>query len=126
MADTTIIGAAALKALAVDVLRGAGAQDAHAEATSEVLVEADMMGVPTHGVLRLLSYTDRMRLGGVDANAQIAVDKRAPALAVVDGANALGPAVGMAGLNAAIEMTRETGLAYVGCRNSNHFGALAP
>ena len=126
MAETTTIDVASLTALAVDVLRGAGAQPDHAEATSAVLVEADMMGLATHGVLRLLVYTDRLRSGGIDPGAQIAVERRAPCLGLVDGANGLGPAVGRIALDAATEMARETGLAYVGCRNSNHFGALAP
>src|SRR3546814_12347768 len=38
----------------------------------------------------------------------------------------LGPAVAMSALEAAFAMVAETGIAYVGCRNSNHLGALAP
>src|SRR3546814_19154437 len=32
----------------------------------------------------------------------------------------------MSALEAAFAMVAETGIAYVGCRNSNHLGALAP
>lgn len=85
-----------------------------------------MMGLSTHGSVRIPAYTDRLRRGGVDANAPISIVKNAPSLAVVDGNHGLGTVVGSKALEAAFEMVAETGLAYVGCRNSNHFGALAP
>ncbi|MDA8107735.1 MAG: Ldh family oxidoreductase, partial [Betaproteobacteria bacterium] len=54
------------------------------------------------------------------------LEPRAPSLALVDGGNALGPVVGTRALEAAIELARATGIGWVGCRHSNHFGALAP
>ncbi len=112
--------------LATAVLRKAGAPDKPARDGARVLVEADMMGIGTHGVDRLIVYTDRLRLRGMDASADIRVDDKAPSLALVDGANGLGPAVGWTALETALRLARDTGIAYVGCRNSNHFGALAP
>ena len=47
-------------------------------------------------------------------------------MALVDGDNGLGPAVAMAALEAGLAMAAESGIAYLGCRNSNHLGALAP
>jgi LDH2 family malate/lactate/ureidoglycolate dehydrogenase len=122
----TKIDVASLKRLAVDAFCRAGLSAADAATAAHILVEADMMGTATHGVLRLQSYTDRLRSAGINGNPRIVVDKRAPSLALVDGDNGLGPVVGGKALNVAIEMVRETGMAYVGCRNSNHFGALAP
>jgi len=123
---TTRIDVASLKKLSTAVFQRAGLSPEDAAMATEILVEADMMGVGTHGVLRLQSYTDRLHSGGMNANARIKVDQRAPSLALVDGDNGLGPVVGGTALNAALEMARATGIAYVGCRNSNHFGALAP
>lgn len=122
----TKIDVVSLKKLAVDVFCHAGLSAADAAAAAQILVEADMMGTSTHGVLRLQSYTDRLRSAGINRNPRITVDKRAPSLALVDGDNGLGPVVADRALKAALEMVRETGMAYVGCRNSNHFGALAP
>lgn len=124
-AKHTKIDIPSLQKLSVDVFRHAGLSLEDAGMASRILVEADMMGVGTHGVLRLDSYTDRLRSGGMNRNARITVDKRSPSLALVDGDNGLGPVVGSKALNAAIEMAGDTGMAYVGCRNSNHFGALA-
>jgi len=123
---TTNIDTASLSELSDAVLASAGVRDEDAAATTKILVEGEMMGIGTHGVIRLQSYTDRLRCGGISTEPNITVDRRADSLAIVDGDNALGPAVGMRGLETAFQLAAETGIAYVGCRNSNHVGALAP
>lgn len=126
MSDTATLSRESLLPLAEQALLGAGARPAQAAFCADILVEGDLMGLGTHGVLRLLSYCERLRLGGVNAAAEIRVERKAPSLALVDGDNGLGPAIAMTALEAGFEMTAETGIAYIGCRNSNHLGALAP
>lgn len=126
MTETVTFAADDLRRIAVAALTAAGARQRHAEWTADILVEGDLMGLGTHGVLRLLLYCERLRLGGIDGAAEIAAERRAPGLALVEGANGLGPAVAMTALETAVGMAAETGIAYVGCRNSNHLGALAP
>lgn len=115
-----------LTKLAVDAFRLAGLSAEHAAISAGILIEADMMGLSTHGVVRIPAYTDRLRSGGVDAGAVPDIQRKAPSLAVVDGHNGIGTVVGSKALDAAMQMVAETGIAYVGCRASNHFGALAP
>lgn len=126
MAETTTVTVERLKQLSNAALAAVGVPAEDAAAVTRVLVEADMMGISTHGVIRLTPYTGRVRLGGVKAKPRVVVEARAPSLAVVDGDNGLGPVVGTHALSAAIAMAAETGIAYVGCRNSNHFGAMMP
>jgi LDH2 family malate/lactate/ureidoglycolate dehydrogenase len=126
MTTKTTIAADSLMFLSNKVLEAAGLPPKDAAAASPVLVEGDMMGIGTHGVGRLPGYCERIRVGGIAAKAEITVDRRAASLAIVDGGNALGPLVGAKALEAALDIVRETGIAYVGCRNSNHFGAIAP
>ncbi len=104
----------------------AGLSVADADDTTHILVTGEGMGLPTHGVIRLISYIGRLNEGGVDRAARPTVDRRAPSLALVDGCNALGPVVGMAAMRAALDMVAETGIAYVTCSHSNHLGAMAP
>lgn len=115
-----------LKALVTHAFVATGVNPKHAHLASRILVEGDMMGLGTHGVHRVLNYTERLRNGGMNPDAEISVDRRAPSLALVDGGNGLGPAVASVSLEVALEMVAETGIAYVGSRASNHFGALAP
>ncbi len=113
-------------ALSNRALERAGLSSEHAVITSQVLVQGDMMGIPTHGVIRLTPYTERLKHGGVDPNAIPSIDQRAPSLCVVEGQNALGPVVANVALYQAMDMAKETGIAYVGCRSSNHLGAMVP
>jgi LDH2 family malate/lactate/ureidoglycolate dehydrogenase len=126
MSKTVTIDPQSLRQLAVAALGAAGAEAAQAEATADILVEGDLMGLGTHGVLRLIVYCERLRSGGTKAKADIRVERRAPALALIHGDNGLGQAVAMTALKTGFDMVAETGIAYLGCNNSNHLGALAP
>lgn len=112
--------------LCIDLFVLLGMSEADAAASVWPLIDAESMGIATHGLIRVPAYAKRLRLGGIDAKGEIAVARRAPSLALVDGGNATGTAVAARALDAAIEMAAETGIAYVGCRHSNHCGALMP
>ncbi len=126
MTGTETIDVSTLTRLSIDAFLHAGLSVEQAEMSARVLVEADMMGLGTHGVARIPSYVNRLRVGGVDANAVINVERCSSSLAIVDGKNGLGTVVGTKALEEALEMVNDNGIAYVGCRNSNHLGALAP
>lgn len=126
MSRTATIDVSSLTQLSIDAFRHAGLSVDDAEISTRILVEADMMGLNTHGVVRIPAYANRLRSGGVDPNAAIDVEQKSPSLAIVDGDNGLGTVIGSKALEAALEMVAVTGIAYVGCKNSNHFGALAP
>jgi len=126
MTDTVKLQPDALRQLAVAALTAAGVPGTPAGQVADILVEGDLMGLGTHGVLRLLSYCERLRLGGITAAPEITVERRSPSLALVDGDDGLGPAVALTALEAGLEMVRDSGIAYLGCRRSNHLGALAP
>jgi ureidoglycolate dehydrogenase (NAD+) len=124
--ETETIDVTSLESLCAAALEAAGARPADAAACVRILLEAELMGISTHGAVRVPDYARRLRGGGIDAHAVPKLERHAPSLALIDGCNALGPVVGLRALEAGLEMARETGIAYVGCRASNHFGAIAP
>ncbi|MCH7711912.1 MAG: Ldh family oxidoreductase, partial [Proteobacteria bacterium] len=103
---------------------GLGAEDA--KVAADVLVEADLLGIETHGTKRLRAYVERILRGGVNTTPAITVIEKTSTVAIVDGDGALGPVVGARALNEAMTRAKQGGISYVGCRNSNHFGAMAP
>ena len=115
-----------LARLAEQVLEARGITPGEARDAARILVTGDLMGHATHGVLRLESYGERLASGAMDAKARIRVEEAAPAVVRVDGANALGPVVGMRALREAMARARTHGIAIAFARNSNHFGAIAP
>ena len=97
-----------------------------AETAADILVRTDLMGIETHGTRRLGMYIGHIRRGGTKATPNITTSELSPAIAMVDGDHGLGSVVASRGLTEAIRLARRSGLAYVACRNSNHFGAVGP
>lgn len=118
-----MIDEARLGELAARALAGLGVSPADARDTARILALGDLFGHHTHGVSRVESYGERIRLAGIDAGAKPQVEVVAPALAKVDGRNALGPVAGMRALEAAMSLARTQGVGIALVRNSNHFGA---
>jgi len=123
---TRTVAVAELERLCSAALAAAGASAEGANACARILVEAETMGIATHGAVRVPDYARRLRARGIDGRAEPRLEQRAPSLAVLDGRNALGPLVGSRALEAALATARDAGIAWIGCRASNHFGALAP
>ena len=115
-----------LLALATSALAGFGMDEDDAGAAARILVYADMFGIHTHGVERILSYGDRLRIAGIKAEADITATALTPSIISVDGDNGLGPLVGMRALEAAMKAARTNGLALALVRGSNHFGPICP
>ena len=120
------VSEAELSRLATQALVSLGLEEGEAALAARVLVLGDLFGIPTHGVSRIESYGERIRIGGIKARPSITVERVAPAMARVDGDNGVGPLVGMKALEAAMEIARELGVGVALARNSNHFGPVAP
>jgi LDH2 family malate/lactate/ureidoglycolate dehydrogenase len=115
-----------LQALTSQALKSYGLTQEAAEKTTKILVLADMFGLHTHGVSRVQSYGQRLELGGMNPHAQPEIERCSAALSKVNGNNAIGPLVGYTALEQAMAQARETGVAAVFARASNHFGPISP
>lgn len=125
MSNTEIIAEAELTALAARAFENAGLSAADAAVTARHLILMDLMGVSTHGVHRIEQYVKRIQAGVVDAKAQVAVDDRAPSLAVVDGGNGQGHVAAQRAFDVALEEAKTTGISFVAVSRSGHFGGTA-
>lgn len=114
---------AAVRGLIADAMMKLGVPAADAAKIAELMVEADLVGADAHGVFRLPQYVARFKLGSTNPTPDIKVNRTAPATALVDGDNGMGHLVVARAAETAIEMARESGIAWVGCRMSGHAGA---
>jgi LDH2 family malate/lactate/ureidoglycolate dehydrogenase len=117
------ISVSELTEFCVAALRKCGVSEKDARLTTDVLVTTDTFGVYTHGVKCLRGYITRIRAGGLKPDAVPFVDREGPAWAIVDGQCALGMVTSIFAMNVAIEKAKTAGMAYVGVKNSCHFGA---
>ena len=105
-------------------LRKVGVPDADADTTAEMLVDADLRGIESHGILNFHDYYyAKVRGGAIKARPDIAVRRGSPTTASVDGDNGLGFVVGHRAMTEAIAMAGESGSGWVTACNSNHCGA---
>lgn len=112
-----------LKAFCVEALLRAGAKATHAQTVAEVLVTTDTWGTFTHGTKLLRDYVKRVKAGGLRSDTEPSVVASGPAWAIVDGGSCLGHVTSVFAMQQAIQRARTAGIAYVGVRNSCHFGA---
>ena len=118
-----LVPAAAIDALIRDCMQAVGLPPADAARVAELMVEADLVGADAHGVFRLPQYTRRIKAGGVNPAPRITVEKTAAATAMVDGDNGMGHLVMSRAAETAVELAKQTGVAWVGVKRSNHAGA---
>src|SRR5271163_3763125 len=119
------IPAERLTAFVVRAFIAAGLPDADAETLSKLMVEADLRGSDTHGVIRLPLYVRRIRAGGINVKPDIRVVGDRPSAALIDGDNGMGHLVMRRAAALAIEKAKATGIGWVGARMSNHAGPAA-
>lgn len=90
----------------------------------ELLLEADLRAVPSHGMLRLPRIIARIRNGAIDPEATGQHSWEREAFLAVDGQRGLGPVVAEAAIAALTERVGRTGIAVAAITNSNHLGML--
>jgi len=96
-----------------------------AELLAETLVQADLRGCHSHGVLRVPEYVFKLMKGGVDPEGKPVVVHGAKAALVVDGRNSMGQIGSSFAMREAICRAREHNLGFAAVRGSNHCGAMA-
>lgn len=113
---------AELRRWAEAVLQAAGADQASAQATAEVLLEADLKGIASHGLVRLPVYVRRLEAGLANPRPSPRLLRNEGPLGLLDGDQGLGPRVGLWAVEEALAKARGYGVGVVGVQRSTHFG----
>ncbi len=119
------VGASALRAFVSDLFAWQGLPAEDAGVVADHLVEADLRGVYSHGVLRVQPYLERLKQRGMNPRPEVKTVRETAGTAIVDGDNGAGQVVSVYAMKLAIEKARRTGISHVGVRHSNHFGTCA-
>ncbi len=105
---------------AVFVKMGCTAEDA--SLAGDVLLSADLRGIDSHGVARLIGYVRLWESERINPQPDIKVIHETPSTAVVDGDRGLGLVVAPKAMKIAMEKAEKVGTGWVSVKNSNHFG----
>lgn len=100
-----------------------GVPAADADLIADSLVQAELWGHMSHGVLRTGWYINRIRVGVMQPVTEPEFVVDAGAVAVVDGRDGIGQVITAFATQEAIRRAKAHGVSAVAVRNSNHFGA---
>ncbi len=89
---------------------------------TDVLLLSDLYGIESHGMQRLARYHKGIEKGLIKVDAKPEVVFETPVSAVIEGNDGMGQLISHKAMSIAIEKAKQTGMAVVTVRNSNHFG----
>ncbi|MBO5742874.1 MAG: Ldh family oxidoreductase [Clostridia bacterium] len=105
-----------------EAFKGYGFNEEESKQITEVLLEADLSGIESHGIQRMIRYHKEITSGMVKIDAKPEVVFETPLSAVIEGNDAMGQILGVNAMKMAIEKAKKSGFGIVTVRNSNHYG----
>ena len=125
MTDSTRIDAAQLRHLVAATFQAAGISLAESDLIAESLVDANLCGHESHGVVRVAEYLDLVQAGGLRGGVDLKVESETPALIVGNGQSGFGQIQMRNLIESLIPKARVLGVACGTMKNCGHVGRLA-
>lgn len=111
-----------VRAFCIAVFEGYGFTPKESAQITDILLEADLSGIESHGIQRLTRYHHEITEGYVKLGQAPRIVMQTPISAVIDGCDGMGQLIGIQAMEMAIEKARSCGFGMVTVRNSNHYG----
>ena len=108
------------------ILQSYGVPDEDAAIGADVLIDADLVGIESHGIAHLpwhIGYAPGFESGVVNPTPEITVLRETPVSAAWDGDGGFGTIVCQKAMSACIDKAKTSGMGMVTVRNGRHFGA---
>ena len=111
--------------LIVKIFKAFGFTEADAVCSADVILRADLYGIESHGIQRMIRYDDAIKSGMVKVDAVPETVWETPLSAVIDAHDAMGQTVSVDAMELAIKKAKTSGVGMVTVRTSNHYGIAA-
>lgn len=111
-----------LLAFTIEIFEKLGCPPSDAQTAATALLSADLRGIDSHGVARLVGYVRLQEAGRANPKPHLRIIHETPSTAVVDGDSGLGLVVAPFAMQIAIAKAQQCGTGWVSVQNSNHFG----
>jgi LDH2 family malate/lactate/ureidoglycolate dehydrogenase len=109
-----------------EILQKVGVSRDDATLLADSLIEANLRGVDTHGITRMLCvYVERIQKGVMSAKSNLVVVREKASTALIDCHNSIGQIGAARAMQMTIEKAAKTGVAFSAVRHSNHYGMAA-
>lgn len=113
-----------LQQMVARIFAQAGCHEREAGSIAAHLVDSNLVGHDSHGVIRVVSYVAWIRQGKVVPNQSLKILFENDALAMVDGSGGFGQVIGEQAVELGIAKSARSGVAVVALRNSGHLGRI--
>lgn len=111
-----------LELLMIEIFQSVGISKDHAKIIIDTLLDAEVTGVESHGIMRLRPYVERIKQKLINPNPDIRIVEDKDSILVIDGDNGLGQIVASKTLDLCFERLQKSTTIMATVRNSNHFG----
>lgn len=117
-------GADYLREVGIRIFKACGATADEARIVADELLEANLMGLDSHGVMRYVQYAEQVRCGKIRPGAPITIIKETPTTAIVDCGFNFGAVSARRMVDVVCTKAESSHLACVVSQNGNHVGRL--
>lgn len=118
------IPADGVEAVLTRIFAEAGAEDGEARAIAVNLVEANLAGHDSHGVVRTQRYVQWVQRGDVHFGRHVETVVDADAFALLEGNFGFGQVLGREAVEVGLRKARKQGVSVVALRNAGHLGRI--
>jgi hydroxycarboxylate dehydrogenase B len=115
---------APLRRLVAAMFAKAGSAREEAETVARRLIDSNLAGHDSHGVVRVPAYVQWVKDGKVKINQHARIVNESDAFAIVDGQGGFGQVVGGEAMAIGVAKARKTGVALVALRHAHHLGRI--
>jgi hydroxycarboxylate dehydrogenase B len=113
-----------LRDVGVRIFAGCGSPPQEAAVVADDLVESNLLGYDSHGIIRCETYVEFVVTGKVKPGAPMRIIKETPVTATVDCGLNFGQVSATTMAEIACAKAEKMGMAYVICKNGTHVGRL--
>ena len=111
-----------LRRILTNIFKKHNLSSSHSLICADALINAELVGAPTHGLSRLKMYCDRINKKVINPKPKIKIKKISQSITHIDANNSIGFVAGDIGIKQAIKNAKSTGIGLVGIKNSGHYG----
>ncbi len=111
-----------LKKLLRDIFQKFGLSKVHSNICANAIINAELVGAPSHGLSRLKMYCERIKKKVINPKPKIKIKKISQSISFIDANNSIGFVAADIGIKQAIKNAKKTGIGLVGVKNSGHYG----
>tara|TARA_B100000686_G_scaffold23394_1_gene21789 strand:- start:306 stop:1316 length:1011 start_codon:yes stop_codon:yes gene_type:complete len=106
----------------ISIFKKNGLNVKHSNICAKAIINAELVGAPTHGLSRLKMYCDRINKKIINPKPKIKIKKISQSISYIDADNSIGFVAADVGIKQAIINAKKTGIGLVGIKNSGHYG----